>query len=53
MSDEIFSHRIITGKFCPIDSASEVFEFRLDRIIHFGVTCPWVPKRPFLTLSDR
>ena len=31
---------------------SDKFEFRLDRTIDLGVTCPLVPKTPYSTLSD-
>ena len=29
----------------------DMFEFRLDQTFDFGVTCPLVPKTPYLTLS--
>ena len=32
------------------DKILEKFDFHLDRTIHFGVTCPWVPKNTIFDL---
>ena len=40
IEDNLDSHKI-----------SDEFKFRQDRSIHIGLTCFWVPKTPYLTLS--
>ena len=35
----------VTG---AVHKFSDEFEFRRDQTIHFGVTCPWEPKKPIV-----